>query len=141
MQPVQAGNIWIDRLPHDSDLLEVLNALCRARDIRLGRIEGLGAVRKARLGFYDQARQVYEFLELDQPLEITNLVGNVSLKEGEPFVHVHLTLADHAGRAFGGHLAPGTVVFAAEVMIQELTGAERHRGWDATTGLPLWDRP
>ncbi|MBF0271079.1 MAG: DNA-binding protein [Magnetococcales bacterium] len=138
MKTVMPGEVWMGRLPHGCDLLEALNRICREQGIRLGRIEGLGAVKKARLGFYDQTRREYDFIDFAQPLEIVQLVGNVSMKEGEPFVHVHITLADHEGRAFGGHLAPGTEVFAAEVVIQGFTGTQLHRGWDEETGLPLW---
>ncbi|MEO5345416.1 MAG: DNA-binding protein [Magnetococcus sp. YQC-9] len=138
MREFTGGKYWQGRLPHDGDLLEVLNGFCRAHGIRAGRIEGLGAVKRACLGFYDQTRHAYDYLTFDEPLEIVQMVGNVSLKEGQPFVHVHLTLSDHAGRAIGGHLAPGTVIFAAEVLIQELIGEPLPRGCDETTGLPLW---
>ncbi|MBF0214167.1 MAG: DNA-binding protein [Magnetococcales bacterium] len=138
MKQIIPGACWMGRLPHGSDLLESLNQICREQGIRLGRIEGLGAVKRARLGFYDQERKSYDFLEFDQPLEITQLTGNVSLKEGQPFVHVHVTLADHAGHAFGGHLASGTEIFAAEVIIQAFDGEPLQRGWDDVTGLPLW---
>ncbi|MBF0614053.1 MAG: DNA-binding protein [Magnetococcales bacterium] len=141
MTPVTLGRCWIGRLAHGSDLLESLNALCRTHAIRLGRIEGLGAVQRACLGFYDQQSQQYTFLERNEELEITQLTGNVSLKDGMPFVHLHITLADRSGQAWGGHVAPGTILFAAEVIIQELVGAELQRGWDETTGLPLWNTP
>jgi uncharacterized protein len=51
---------------------------------------------------------------------------------------VHLTLADDDGRAFGGHAAPGCVVFACEIVVTELHGPSLERAYDAVTGLPLW---
>lgn len=126
------------RLAHGADLLEELTAVCIENGVALGWIEALGAVRKARLGYYDQEAREYRFFEVDQPLEITALAGNVSTKDGEPVVHAHVTLADDAGRAVGGHLAPGTVVFACEFCLRVLAGAEFARGFDAETGLPLW---
>ena len=53
-------------------------------------------------------------------------------------VHAHVTLSDEQGNAFGGHLAPGTVIFACEFVIQELAGDALTRGFDEQTGLPLW---
>ena len=75
---------------------------------------------------------------IDRPLEITNLVGNVSLRDGNPFVHAHVTLADSAGHAYGGHLAPGTIVFACEFVLEVLSESVLERAFDETTGLYLW---
>jgi len=55
-------------------------------------------------------------------MEISSCLGNISLKDGEIFVHAHVTLADKEGRVLGGHLAPGTIIFAAECRITELKG-------------------
>jgi predicted DNA-binding protein with PD1-like motif len=126
------------KLSYGCDLLEELTAICQKENIRLGRIEALGAVQRAHLGFYDQHTREYQFLALSQPLEITKLIGNVSLKDGKPFVHAHVTLADEEGKAFGGHLAPGTVVFACEFIIEVFDGPVFERGLDEETGLPLW---
>jgi len=126
------------RLGHGKDLLEELTSVCEKEGVKLGRVEALGALGRARVGFYNQESREYEFLEFDKPLEITNLVGNVSLKDGKPMVHAHVTLADHEGNAFGGHLAPGTIVFACEFVMQVLEGPEFARGHDDATGLPLW---
>jgi hypothetical protein len=96
-------------------------------------------VKKARLGYYNQKEREYHFYELDQTLEITNLVGNVSIKDGVPIVHAHVTFSDKDGHAYGGHLAPGTIVFACEIVIQVLDGPKFERVFDQETGLPLWN--
>ncbi len=138
IRKLKPKELFMGKLSYGSDLLEELTELCQKAQIRLGRIEALGAVQKARLGFYDQKLKEYQFFVLDQPLEITNLVGNVSIKDGAPIVHAHVTLADESGRAHGGHLAPGTVVFACEVVVHVLDGPVFERGLDEQTGLPLW---
>ncbi len=128
----------IGRLDCGSDLLESLTQICKDNDIRLGRIAAIGAVQKARIGYYHQDKREYEFKDLDQHLEILNVIGNISLKDGDPIIHAHITLSDSEGRAFGGHLAAGTIVFACEYTIEELDGAVLERGFDDETGLPLW---
>lgn len=138
MQSVQQGRILMGRVPHDADLLQWLTHFVQENHIRLGEISLIGAVKKAVLGYYHQDRQEYEQLVIDRPLEIANGTGNVSLKDGKPFVHLHVTLADDRGTAFGGHVAEGTRVFACEVIIREFTGAELSRHKDETTGLTLW---
>jgi uncharacterized protein len=138
IKKVKPREIFIGKLTHGNDLLEELNDLCRKKKIELGWIEALGAVQKARLGFYNQQTHEYQHFELDQPLEITHLVGNVSLKDGLPFVHAHVTLTDKKGKAYGGHLAPGTVVFACEFRMEVFGDASLQREFDEVTGLALW---
>ncbi len=132
---------YLGRFPRGGDILEALTNLCRREDVRLGRVEAIGAVERARIGYYDQQAQEYQFMEIDRPLEITSLVGNVSLRDGEPFVHAHITLADRDGRVYGGHLAPGTIAFACEFMVEALDGRSLERSFDDETGLFLWDLP
>ena len=119
-------------------MLEEITNLCINENIKLARIEALGAVQKACIGYYDQNAREYQFIDLDQHLEITNLVGNISLKDGNPIAHAHITFADSTGKAFGGHLAPGTIVFACELILEALEGPDFTRGLDEETGLPLW---
>jgi len=138
VKKVKPREVFMGKLSHGGDLLEEITDICRKKGIQLGRVEALGAVQKARIGFYNQQTHQYQFLALDKPLEITKLVGNVSLKDGKPFVHAHVTLADETGNAYGGHLAPGTLVFACEVILEAFDGPTLDRGLDEVTGLPLW---
>lgn len=126
------------RLATDSDLLDALTQICVTENIRLGRVEAIGAVRKARIGYYDQGKQEYRFQEINRPLEITKLTGNISVRNDAPAVHAHITLADANGSAIGGHLAPGTILFAGEFILEIYEGPQFPRTHDAPTGLPLW---
>ena len=138
---VAPGRAVMGRGAFGKDLLDEISAVCRDEGITLGRVEALGAVQKATVGFYNQNSRRYEILELDRQLEITALVGNVSLKDGRPMVHAHITLSDREGNAYGGHLVAGTVIFACEFIIQELAGPALVRVFDEPTGLPLWEPP
>ncbi len=135
---VNAVKMFMGKLAHGADLLEEITKICVDQDICLGSVEALGAVKKARLGYYNQQDHEYRFFDLNQTLEITNLTGNISIKDGAPVVHAHVTLSDKDGHAYGGHLAPGTKVFACEVTILVLDGPKFERGPDQETGLPLW---
>ena len=53
-------------------------------------------------------------------------------------MHAHATLAGHDGACVGGHVAPGCVIFACELILQELVGEPLEREFDEVTGLPLW---
>ena len=136
---MEPGRVLMGRLPKACDLLAELTRICQENQITLGEVRALGAVEQAKVGYYDMLSRQYQWLELDQELEILALVGNVSLKDGEVFVHAHITLGDSQGRAFGGHLAEGTKVFACEYVIREYkSDTPLERVWDEPTGLYLW---
>ena len=138
MKNVSKKSVYMGRLPHGGDLLEELTNICRDQNIQSGRVEAIGAVEKACIGYYDQKKWEYQFHTLDQAMEILKLSGNISLKDGAPMVHAHIILADDQGRAFGGHLAPGTVIFACECIIEAFDSSAFNRVYDEETGLPLW---
>jgi predicted DNA-binding protein with PD1-like motif len=133
------GRKIMGRLAKGEDLLAALANCAREHGITLGEVQAIGAVSQARVGYYHQGERQYYFLDLPRPLEIASLIGNISLKDGEPMVHAHVTLSDGDGRAFGGHLAEGTLVFACEFAIQEYQSATPLvRRMDDPTGLFLW---
>jgi uncharacterized protein len=129
------------RLAKGDDLLGALTNICQELSITLGEVKAIGAVSKARVGYYHQDSRQYEWLDLDRHMEILSLEGNISLKDGKPFVHAHVILSDGDGRAYGGHLAEGAIVFAAEFIIQELrSDRSLIRQMDEETGLFLWPK-
>jgi predicted DNA-binding protein with PD1-like motif len=138
LREVQVGRIFIGKLDRGDDLLEALTRICVDKGVRLGRVEAIGAVECARVGYYDQRSREYRHFELSGELEILSFMGNVSLREGAPFIHAHTVFGDASGAAWGGHLAPGAKVFACEYVIQELLGDDLERSHDESTGLPLW---
>ena len=133
------GAVVAARIRPGTDLLDALEELVRDSGFRAGAIELIGSVRKARLSCYDQVRKKYIEFFLEEPLEIIAGLGNISLRDGRPFVHVHLTLSDESGKCYGGHLVRGTETFVAEVLLSEFaTDQPISRGRDDETGLSLW---
>jgi predicted DNA-binding protein with PD1-like motif len=128
----------IGQFPHGTDLLDGLTQLVQKENIRAGRIHGIGATTHAIIAYYDQNTKKYNSMEFIGGMEILNLTGNVSIRDGKPFVHVHMLLSDPQGKVFGGHLMPGTKLWVCEVFIDEFDGEELVRGHDENTGLFLW---
>ena len=138
---VSRSSTFMVRLPHGCDLIEELTAICMREEIMQGQVRAIGAVQKACISFYDQKEQTYKSTAFDRPLEIAQLTGNISLKDGKPFVHAHVTLTDEDSNVFGGHLAAGTLVFACEAVIEGFDGPQLERTFDEQTGLGLWRNP
>jgi len=104
----------------------------------MGCFFAIGAVQNARISFYDQENRVYRPLSINKPAEILSCMGNISLLEGKPFVHAHITLGFDNGHTAGGHLMEGTIVYACEFHGMVLGGKCLERRYDPRTGLNLW---
>ena len=131
------GRIIVARLEHGEDIISQFTALAEMNGIETGTLSAIGALSHADLAFYDQSSHEYGIIALNEPMEMASCSGNISLKDGRPFVHAHAVLSDRTGRTHGGHLISGTI-FAAELFLQELSGLPLKRVSDSITGLYLW---
>ena len=131
---------FVGQLPHGADLYESLTKIAKNEDIKLGRVLAIGATTDAVVAFYDHSQKKYLNMEFHGSMEILTCNGNVSLRDGKPFVHVHILLGDRQGKVFGGHVMPGTKIFACEVFIDEFEGEELQRSYDEFSGLYLWGK-
>ncbi len=139
MNSIKIKNIIVRRLRPDADLLEELNTLAQKKNVALGHISGIGALKSAAVGIFVPDEGRYETREFLGELEICHLSGNISLKDGRSFVHAHLVISDRQGRAWGGHLLPGCRIFVAEVVVLSLEGPKRERlPQPELSGLGLW---
>ncbi|MFW6067115.1 MAG: PPC domain-containing DNA-binding protein [Myxococcota bacterium] len=132
----------IGRLDRGQELPTAFEDLARERDASAGWIRALGAFERVELCEYDQKARVYRpARKLDWPCEILSLEGNLSMKEGEPFAHLHATVSrevDGKVEVVGGHLVSGTV-FACEFAVEIYDDVHLVREEDAATGLSLWE--
>ncbi len=134
----QQARLFAGRLPHGSDLINTIEEFCKKALIQMATFSVIGAVSSATIGAYDQKQQVYVTFKEEAPLEIVICTGNVSLKDGKPFIHAHILLADEQGKTSGGHLFSETIIYAGEINLQELAGKPMQRTYDNDTGLMLW---
>jgi len=125
------------RMEHGKELMEQLTSFIEREKIASALISGIGAVKWAELGYYNQQTKEYRNFRIDKNLEVSSLTGNVSLKDGRPFAHVHAVFSDDEGNCYGGHLVRAEV-FAFEVNLVVLKGTPPVRELDDVTGLYLW---
>lgn len=140
LKQYEHGRTFISKLGYNCDLLEELNKICVDENIKAGSISLIGAVSSLKLAFFDQVTKEYinTTYAYDEPMEIVSCSGNISVKDGKPFCHVHLIAADRKGKCIGGHLVQGTAIYAGEAVIQEYLGEDLVRELDNETKLTLW---
>lgn len=126
-------------LQHGSDIMKAIREAAANLSIDAGLFSVIGALSSVDLAYYDQKEKVYRQRSFEGAFEIASCNGNISLRDGQRFVHAHIALADENYNLFGGHLLGGRV-FAAELHIIGLEGNPPVREYDPFTGLFLWRR-
>jgi uncharacterized protein len=133
-----AGRAFVGRLATGTDLVAEIERFCAAQDIRAAWVSVVGAVSRSAFAYYEQDERRYLELSSDDHHEIIGFTGNVSLRDGQPYLHAHAAFGDRDGGSVGGHVLPGCTVFVAEVTIREMRGVGLERVPDEATGLALW---
>ena len=136
--PSDDGAAALIRLERGDDLLEQLNAAAADLGFQAATLQIVGAVERLAVAYYRQDTHEYERHEYDAPCEISGGVGNVSLKDGTPFVHIHVTGSGADGKAVAGHLVDGTRVYMIEAYLRRLDGPAPVREQDDDIGLAVW---
>lgn len=132
------GDTVAIRLNRGDEVMKSLRTVCQAEHITTATISGIGAADSAVIGLYQLETRALSSTPLKGDMEITNLTGNVSQKDGELYLHVHITMADRSGWTMGGHLTEATISGAGEIFIRRLPG-EIGRILDDETGLNMMD--
>ncbi len=134
----KSGRVFAGRLQHNADLLEDVLDFAGKEGTKVAFFSALGAVQKVTLAYYHQKEKKYQDLSFNEHMEIISCFGNISAKDGRPHIHAHGVFADKKGKTVAGHIQPGTIIFAGEILLQELIGETLNREHDEVTGLFLW---
>ncbi len=128
---------WAFRIQRGKDLMEELTRMAQEHRIELALVSFIGGLESAKVGYFRKELGQYQEISIPWHREILAGTGNVSVKDGKPFVHVHLILGDEMGHTFGGHALPGCAVFLAEGFFYELEGS-LERKMDPNIRLAAW---
>ena len=104
-----------------------------------GTILGLGAINEATFRFLNPATKRYVDKTFAEQMEITNLTGNISEKDGKPYLHIHLTCSRRDYSCVGGHLLNARINGACELLISSFGDMKVGRKFDDETGLNLYE--
>ncbi len=96
-------------------LIEEIQSFAKTQNIQGAWFTALGAAEHLSLGYYHIDKKEYEFKEINELLEITNLTGNFAYKDNEPVVHAHGTFSRDDLSTLGGHVSELTVGGTCEV--------------------------
>lgn len=110
------------RMDPGEEVIRTLTEICKKEKITLGYFNALGAADMLELGVYDVREQVYHKEDFHGAYEITSLFGTVSEKDGEVYLHAHLTASAMHGKTVGGHLNAAVISGTCEMALTVLEG-------------------
>lgn len=122
MRSKRFGNKFILRIDKGEEIVETLKKFCKEKSIKLASLTGIGATNKAVIGILDLSTKKYSSKELTGDHEITNLSGNITTMNNEPYLHLHITLSNSEQEAFGGHLNSAVVSATLEAVVDVIDG-------------------
>ena len=129
--------VYVLSLANHSEISAALMAFCQEKGILAGNIQGLGAISEATFRFLNPATKAYVDKTFREQMEITNLTGNISRKDGKPYLHLHITASRSDYTCIGGHLLTARINGACELLIEPFP-ALIGRYADKETGLNLY---
>lgn len=138
MQFRKFRNKYIVRIDRGEEILSSLKKFCEEESITLAEVKALGAVDDFTVGLFDVNEKKYHSNRFQFPAEITSLWGTVTTKDGEVYLHIHMSAGDVKGNVFGGHLSRAVVSATCEMIVDVSEGiVERKMNDDV--GLNLFE--
>ena len=100
-------------------------------------LNGIGALENPEIGYYSIKDKKYHRKQFTGEFELTSLIGNITIKEGNPFAHTHITFSDTMYRVYGGHLFDAKITAAGEFLMTK-SEIPLQRKFNEDVGLALW---
>jgi predicted DNA-binding protein with PD1-like motif len=117
-----------------ASLFDEVLKLADQEGIKTATLQAVGGVNRLTIAYFNQKKKEYEKHDYREFLEVTGLVGNLTQKEGKPFLHMHGTFGRRDMSVIGGHVMSATVFPILEMVITPTTNrALRH--FDDELGL------
>ena len=100
-------------------------------------INGIGAIDNVKVGYMDVNNKKYQKRNFDEHYELLSLIGNITYKDGEPFVHTHVTFSNTECNVFGGHLFDAKITATGEIVLS-LADSKIDREYNENIGIHTW---
>ena len=126
MEYKRFGNKILVRVDKGEDIVTALKALAAKENVKVASVSGLGAVNDVTVGLFVTGEKTYRSNRFTGDMEIVSLTGSVTSMKGAPYLHLHMSVADHDGTVVGGHLDRAVVSATCENARRR--GRERGQG-------------
>ena len=130
---------YVLRLDPGEEIVASLTRLVQQENVQLGTVSALGAAGDVTIGIFNTKEKQYYSQRYQGDYEISALVGNVTRKEGEPYLHLHITIGNPVtGEVHAGHLSSAVISATLELFLQVWDG-QVGRKFSDQVGLNLFE--
>jgi predicted DNA-binding protein with PD1-like motif len=120
------------------EIMSGLTQFAIQEKIEAGYFTAIGALQRARFGWFDHSRNEYRDIPVDQQVELISLIGDIGLYQQAPQIHAHGAVGLPDGQMRGGHLLEAVVWPTLELFLTVFP-APLIKKHDAETNLSLFD--
>ena len=129
-------NTYGVRLNKGAEIITAIKDFCSSNNIKVGTVQGIGAINSVTFGFFNPKTKQYNEKVFEGSREITSLLGNISTKNEETYLHLHMNTSGEDYNTIGGHLINATISLTGEIFITPINGTVE-REFCEKTGLNL----
>jgi uncharacterized protein len=123
-------------LDRGDEVVDELGKFVREQEVEAASVTGIGAFRRASLGYFQWDTKQYKHIAVEDQVEVLSLLGDVAVGDDGPTLHLHAVLGRADGSVVGGHLLEAHVRPTLEVILIQPPSYLRKRK-DPETGLAL----
>ena len=115
------NRVIIAKVEPNEDIFDAIKEVIKKHEVKSGLINIIGALKKITIGFFNIDKKEYNFKTFDEDVELISCMGNISYKDNEPIIHLHVSIGMEDYTIIGGHLTqPSIVSVTAEIYIYEI---------------------
>lgn len=137
MEYRKSKNFIALRLDKGDDIIGSIYKVAKEEGVKAAKVSGIGATDNFTVGVFDTEKREYKKYTFIGNHEINSLSGNVTEKDGSPYIHLHLTATGENCKVVGGHLIEGVISLTGEIIITLLKG-QISRELDVDLGINRW---
>jgi predicted DNA-binding protein with PD1-like motif len=120
------------------EIMSGLTEFALREELVAGHFTAIGALERARFGWFDRAQNAYRNIPIDEQVEMISLIGDVGLVNGAPQIHAHGAVGFPDGQMRGGHILEAVVWPTLELFLTAYR-TPLIKTHDAETNLSLFD--
>ena len=125
------------RLDKGDDITESVYKVAEKEGVKAATVSGIGATDDFTVGVFDISKKAYKEYVYKGNHEINSLIGNITEKDGKPYIHLHITATGDECKVVGGHLIKGVISLTGEIVITVIDGAIL-REFNDELGINRW---